>query len=128
MTEISLRGASPRAIREHYDVGNSFFSLWLDTSMTYSCALWEGAETLESAQSRKLDFHIDQARAADRNRVLDVGCGWGSLVRRLSSRGVRSVVGLTLSQAQADYIAQMAIPSAAVLVEDWRSHQPTELY
>lgn len=121
-------GASAGAIQAHYDVGNSFFSLWLDSSMTYSCALWEGTDTLEAAQLRKLDFHIDQARAAGAGRVLDVGCGWGSLMTRLANRGAQDVVGLTLSPAQASYIRHRKVPSLSVLEEGWQSHVPSAPY
>ena len=60
------RGASGPAIRHHYDVGNGFYQLWLDPTLTYSCALWAEADrddSLEIAQTRKLDYHVEQARA-----------------------------------------------------------------
>jgi len=67
-------GASPAAIRHHYDVGNEFWRIWLDPTMAYSCAMWEGPDDdLESAQRRKLDYHVEQARVRGAARVLDVG-------------------------------------------------------
>jgi len=109
-------------------VSNEFYRLWLDETMTYSCAMWDISATLEEAQLRKLDFHIDQARAEGVGRVLDIGCGWGSLMRRLSDRGAREVVGLTLSSAQADYIRNLGISGASVAVQDWRDHSVDSPY
>lgn len=124
------RGASSKAIRHHYDAGNDFYRLWLDESMTYSGALYEhDDETLETAQLRKIDFHVAQAHAADKPRVLDVGCGWGSVLRRLvETHGVGHAVGLTLSQAQADWIAKRSDPRIEVHVESWADHRPAEPY
>ena len=66
MSEMYL-GAGSGAIRHHYDVGNDFWQVWLDPTMSYSCAMWEDpADDLESAQRRKLDFHTEQAGAARR--------------------------------------------------------------
>src|SRR5688572_25683389 len=94
-------GASRSAIRHHYDLSNDFYALWLDPSMTYSSALWSDGDSLASAQRRKLDFHIEGARAPGAARVLDVGCGWGGLLQRaVDDWGVGHAVGLTLSQAQ----------------------------
>src|SRR5258705_13615220 len=98
------RGASAEAIQHHYDVGNDFYTLWLDETKTYSSALWEDARTLEEAQLRKIDYHIRQARVEGAHRVLDIGCGWGSTLKRLVEHaGVEQAVGITLSNAQADW-------------------------
>ena len=69
-------GASAEAIGYHYSIGNEFYRLWLDKTITYSGALWEEGDTLEAAQFRKLDYHLTQARVQPGARVLDVGCGW----------------------------------------------------
>ena len=128
LTDSATSGASATAIQAHYDVGNDFFRLWLDESMTYSCASWDDSLTLGEAQQKKLDFHIDQARAGGAARVLDIGCGWGALMRRLSLRGAREIVGLTLSSAQANYVRGLGIPGGSVRTEDWRNHSPDGLY
>jgi cyclopropane-fatty-acyl-phospholipid synthase len=106
--ELRLRGQrhtrarDARAVRHHYDMGNDFFALFLDESMTYSCALFSrGARTLEEAQEAKLELVCEKLRLSAGERVLDVGCGWGSFALHAASRhGVR-VLGITLSEPQA---------------------------
>jgi len=128
----AARGASGAAIRHHYDRGNAFFRLWLDNSMTYSCALWDDAnknDTLEAAQWRKIDWHIDQAGAKNATRVLDIGCGWGSTLTRLvNSHGVGEAVGLTLSEAQGEWISRHGSNGTRAIVESWVDHKPDEPY
>src|SRR6516162_6407429 len=98
----TVAGASPEAIKAHYDLSDEFFGLFIGPDMIYSCALFEGDDDLASAQRRKLDHHIASASAYGANRVLDIGCGWGALLRRLVEHaGVRTAVGLTLSRSQA---------------------------
>ena len=131
MTEDAARrgGASPEAIQAHYDVGTGFYRLWLDQTLTSSCALWAGDDdTLEAAQRRKLDYIAGPALAGGAEHVLDVGCGWGSLLAHLSAKGVGELVGLTLSQKQLDYVAALGLPRAEVRLESWRDHRPKGLY
>jgi cyclopropane-fatty-acyl-phospholipid synthase len=122
-------GASSGAIDAHYSVSNAFYRLWLDDSMTYSAALWDGEESLEAAQRRKLDYHCDQAGVEPGMRVLDVGCGWGSGLRHLvDARGAGQAVGLTLSAAQAEWL-RANVPSAAeIRCESWADHAPARPY
>jgi cyclopropane-fatty-acyl-phospholipid synthase len=92
-----------RAVRHHYDVSNEFFALFLDESMTYSCAFFAaGAETLEAAQEEKLETVCRKLALKEGDRVLDVGCGWGSFPLRAATRHGASVVGITLSPPQAE--------------------------
>jgi cyclopropane-fatty-acyl-phospholipid synthase len=127
MSETYL-GAGSAAIRHHYDVGNDFWRIWLDSTMSYSCAMWEEPDDdLERAQRRKLDFHVDQACAAGAARVLDVGCGWGAMLMHLvGSYGVKHAVGLTLSDAQAEYLRALAPANVEVWVRNWSDYEPTE--
>jgi cyclopropane-fatty-acyl-phospholipid synthase len=106
--ELRLRGErhsvarDRRAVRHHYDVGNEFFAVFLDASMTYSCACFSrGASTLEEAQQAKLELVCTKLGLREGQRVLDVGCGWGSFALHAAARhGVR-VLGVTLSEPQA---------------------------
>jgi cyclopropane-fatty-acyl-phospholipid synthase len=119
-------GDAAAAVRYHYDLGNAFFSLWLDRSLTYSCALPAGAhDTLESAQERKLQFHLDAIRADRARSVLDVGCGWGALLQRLAEHHrVDRAVGLTLSEEQAAFVRARAHPGVEVRTESWTEYEP----
>ena len=91
-----------RAVRHHYDLPGEFFALFLDGSMTYSCALFSrGAATLEEAQEAKLDMVCAKLGLEPGARVLDVGCGWGSFAIHAASRHDARVLGITLSEPQA---------------------------
>ena len=91
------------AIRYHYDVGNEFFGLFLDESMTYSCAIYsKGAETLEDAQLAKLDLIAGKLDLKPGMRLLDVGCGWGSFAIHAAKNYGVTVTGVTLSPSQAE--------------------------
>ncbi|MCF6507585.1 class I SAM-dependent methyltransferase [Blastococcus sp. MG754426] len=91
------------AISHHYDVGNDFYRLLLGPSLVYSCAYFPGpGATLEAAQEAKLDLVCRKLGVEPGMRLLDVGCGWGSLALHAASRYGVSVVGVTISGAQAD--------------------------
>ncbi|MCC9710095.1 class I SAM-dependent methyltransferase [Streptomyces sp. MNU76] len=100
------RRTDRRAVSHHYDVGNDFYEAVLGPSMVYSCAYWaasDGTTTLEAAQHDKLDLICRKLDLRPGQRLLDVGCGWGSMaVHAAREYGVR-VVGVTLSQEQAAY-------------------------
>jgi cyclopropane-fatty-acyl-phospholipid synthase len=106
--ELTLRGRlhsaerDAAAVRYHYDVGNDFFALFLDESMTYSCAIFsKGAQTLAEAQRTKLDLVAGKLELKPGMRVLDVGCGWGSFAIHAAREHGVQVVGITLSEQQA---------------------------
>jgi cyclopropane-fatty-acyl-phospholipid synthase len=97
--------------------------------MTYSCALWADGDTLEQAQLRKLDHLIGLAGASGAERVLDVGCGWGALANRLvAGHGVQQVVGVTISESQAGWIAAHAPSAVTVRLQPWDEHVPEAPY
>lgn len=97
-------------IAAHYDLGNSFYRLWLDDSMTYSSALFRsGQESLEKAQEQKYASMVDQMGATAGDHVLEIGCGWGGFAEYAAGQRGLKVTGLTISQAQYDYaVARMA--------------------
>lgn len=97
------RDNAPRKARAniaaHYDLGNDFYAAWLDQTMTYSSARFAAGDTLEDAQQRKIGLLLDRLELKPGQRLLEIGCGWGSLAIAAAERGVR-VVGLTLSTEQ----------------------------
>lgn len=96
------RERDAQAVRHHYDVSNDFFRLFLGDAMTYSCAIFSrGASTLEEAQETKLDLVASKLGLREGERVLDVGCGWGSFALHAAERYGVEVVGITLSPSQA---------------------------
>ena len=98
-----LRDNRPAQARDniaaHYDLGNDFYAAWLDPSMTYSAARLAHGDTLEAAQARKIDALLDRLSLSPGDRLLEIGCGWGSLAIAAAKRGAR-VTGLTLSTEQ----------------------------
>jgi cyclopropane-fatty-acyl-phospholipid synthase len=123
-------GASAQAIQDHYDLSNDFYRLWLDSNLVYSGAMWgEENDDLEAAQLRKLDYHIREARAAGAARILDIGCGWGALLARsVKVHGVGRATGITLSNAQKEWIEALALPGVEVRLESWQDHAPGQPY
>ena len=112
-----LRDNAPRKAREniaaHYDLGNDFYSAWLDTTMTYSSARFATPdESLEDAQLRKMNSLLDRLDLKAGQRLLEIGCGWGTLAIEAAKRGA-SVVGLTLSTEQKAW-AERKIAEAGV--------------
>ena len=128
MTSIDNPGASAGAIQYHYDVSDEFYKLWLDEAMVYSCGLWDHTDNLEEAQRAKIDFHIEQAEARGKQRVLDVGCGWGTTLQRLVDADVKQAIGLTLAKRQAAHIEAQRWPGVETRVESWTDHTPTSRY
>lgn len=106
---VSLRGifnfqAKNRAFivgKKHYDIGNDLFEIMLDKRLTYTCAYWDsGAQTLDEAQEAKLELTCQKMLLEPGMKVLDIGCGWGSLAKYAAERYQVSVVGVTISPKQ----------------------------
>lgn len=118
-----------RNIQYHYDLGNDFFRLFLDDTMTYSCAIFESPdEPLEDAQLRKLRTICDKLRLGPEDRVLEIGCGWGSFALVAAGEYGAKVTGLTLSPAQARVARERAAEAGladriTILEEDYRTHE-----
>jgi cyclopropane-fatty-acyl-phospholipid synthase len=105
-----LRDNAPRKARAniaaHYDLGNDFYSAWLDATMTYSCARFANpSDSLEDAQLRKIHMLLDRLDLEPGQRLLEIGCGWGSLAIEAAKRGAH-IVGLTLSLEQKAWAEQ----------------------
>lgn len=121
-------------IAEHYDLGNEFYSLFLDSrTMAYSCALWdEQHNTLELAQANKIARLASLLSLQEPGRVLEVGNGWGGLSLHLAKSG-HHVTGLTLSSEQQRHVDQLVRAHGVddrveTLLADYRLHEPDELY
>jgi cyclopropane-fatty-acyl-phospholipid synthase len=110
-------------VMAHYDLGNDFYSLWLDDTMSYSSALFASPdETLEAGQFNKYDRILDRL-GEHSGEVLEIGCGWGGFAERAIQRDDRRVTGLTLSPAQAQYARERlcyAPGHADIRLEDYR--------
>ncbi|WP_371548767.1 MULTISPECIES: class I SAM-dependent methyltransferase [unclassified Streptomyces] len=100
---LHTKRSDKRAISHHYDVGNDFYEIVLGPSMVYSCAYWEDDGSLEDAQRDKLELIARKLDLKPGQRLLDVGCGWGSMAIHAAREHGVSVVGVTLSQEQAAY-------------------------
>jgi len=90
-----------KGVREHYDIGNDFFKLWQDETMTYSCAYFKNEDDdLKAAQLQKIDHILKKLNLKEGERLLDIGCGWGSLTLRAAEKYGVDVMGITLSKEQ----------------------------
>ncbi|MBV8293865.1 MAG: class I SAM-dependent methyltransferase, partial [Mycobacterium sp.] len=95
-------------VQAHYDLSDDFFRLFLDPSQTYSCAYFERDDmTLEEAQQAKVDLALGKLGLQPGMTLLDVGCGWGSTMRRAIEKYDVNVIGLTLSKNQAGHVQKM---------------------
>ncbi|KQT32587.1 cyclopropane-fatty-acyl-phospholipid synthase [Sphingomonas sp. Leaf412] len=110
------RGAR-RNIAAHYDLGNDFYREWLDATLTYSSGLGDG--TPEETQRRKLSRILERTGARAGERVLEIGCGWGSFAATASAAGV-GVHALTLSTEQRDHVAALELTGVTVALTDYR--------
>src|SRR5437667_6285784 len=125
-------GASKSAIQHHYDVGNTFFERFLGPTMAYSAGCWREPathDTLDDAQIRKLDWHIDWSGGNTAQRLLEVGCGWGSLIKRLAVRNPSAeIIGVTMSDAQAAYLRASSDRRAEIAVMPWQQFQSNQRF
>jgi cyclopropane-fatty-acyl-phospholipid synthase len=125
----NTRAGSRRNIHAHYDLGNPFYRLWLDDSMTYSSALFgaRGGLTLPQAQHAKYGRVLEQLALQGGARVLEIGCGWGGFAEQAAREGIR-VKGLTLSTEQLAYATQRLAAAgldglARCVLQDYRDER-----
>lgn len=96
-------------IRHHYDLGNNFFKLWLDTSMTYSCAYFQKLDdSLETAQDQKREYILKKLNLQEGMTLLDIGSGWGQLLIHAAKKYNIKGLGITLSQEQYEHAKERA--------------------
>ncbi len=111
---LHSRSRDSAAVRSHYDMGNDFYALWLDSRMVYSGAYYEGgAEDIDSAQQAKLEYICRKLRLKRGERLLDIGCGWGGLVLYAAEHYGVEAIGITLSKPQAE-LARSRIKAAGL--------------
>jgi len=118
------RAGARRNIHEHYDLGNEFYELWLDPTMTYSSAIFDAPdESLEAAQRAKLAAILDRTAAKPGDRILEIGCGWGSFAETAARAGI-GVHGITLSTEQKAYaearMARQGLDGVKIELIDYR--------
>ena len=124
--KIHSRERDLLAVQYHYDVGNDFYSLWLDRNMQYSCGYFPtGAEDLDIAQERKMEHICRKLRLQRGERLLDIGCGWGGLARYAATNYGVNVLGVTLSKNQKAYADEQIVRAGlrervAVELKDYR--------
>jgi len=117
---------SQKDIQSHYDVGNDFYEMWLDPTLTYSCAYFQNEDdTLEQAQINKVHHIIQKLNPEPGKTLLDIGCGWGTLMLTAAKEYGLKVVGITLSQEQYNLVAKRIEDEglsdvAEVRLEDYR--------
>ena len=114
----NTQAGARRNILSHYDLGNDFYALWLDSTMSYSSGIYTTAEsTLTQSQATKYKRILN--RLGDRERVLEIGCGWGGFMAQAEAEG-RKVTGLTISDQQFGYVRERAGRNTDVRLLDYR--------
>ena len=118
---------SQEDVQSHYDIGNDFYELWLDPTLTYSCAYFTNGnkDDLEAAQMAKIHHILQKLNPEKGKTLLDIGCGWGTLMLTAAKEYDLKVTGVTLSQEQYDLVSKrikdMGLEDQAeVLLEDYR--------
>ena len=118
-------------IHAHYDLGNSFYSAWLDETMTYSSAIYErGEKDLAAAQLRKYQSLAEQIRVAPGQTLLEIGCGWGGFAEYVAKNHDVRMVGLTISKEQHDYARERLFKAGLadrveIRMQDYRDERGT---
>ncbi|MEE2773423.1 MAG: cyclopropane-fatty-acyl-phospholipid synthase family protein [Pseudomonadota bacterium] len=123
------RWQAKKNISYHYDLGNDFYTKWLDNTMTYSSAFFEtGRESLKTAQTKKYSLICDSLGVKSEDHILEIGCGWGGFMEyAIKQRGVK-VTGLTISKEQFEYSQKRIFEGgfndkASVVLRDYRDER-----
>jgi len=121
--------SSQAEIDESYSVSNDFFRLWLDENMHYTCAVYENEDmSLEEAQENKARILYDFAEIDKSKTVLDIGCGWGSMLDVATRLGCKEAHGITLSTEQAKFCWDRNLPNAKIIIKDYALYEPEQPY
>ena len=102
----NTRSGSAQNIQAHYDLGNEFFRLFLDESLAYSCAIWDGCDDLDEAQQAKFDLVCRKLDLGPGDRVLEIGCGWGGFAVHAARTTGCQIVAITVSREQYELASQ----------------------
>ncbi|HFC10597.1 MAG TPA: cyclopropane fatty acyl phospholipid synthase [Candidatus Kaiserbacteria bacterium] len=123
---LSSKKRSFQVGKTHYDAGNDLFTHMLDSRLTYTCGYWKDAETLDQAQTAKLDLVCKKVGLKPGMKILDIGCGWGSFVKYASEKYGVTAVGITVSKEQAELAREncKGLP-VEIRVEDYRDTRGT---
>lgn len=126
MLNLQDKEKSKRVARQHYDIGNDLYTRMLDPYMQYTCAYWKGADSLNQAQENKLDLICRKLKLEKGMRLLDIGCGWGGLLKFAAQKYGVIGVGLTLSKEQQKW-GQESVKDLPVeiLLTDYRDYSAT---
>jgi cyclopropane-fatty-acyl-phospholipid synthase len=124
---LHSRRADASHVRYHYDASNDFYRLWLDKRMIYSCAYFHtGGEDIDLAQEQKLEHICRKLLLKPRERLLDIGCGWGGLLLWAAERHGVTGLGVTLSERQYDYAhKRLADAGVEIRLQDYRDVSDT---
>ena len=127
----NTRRQAKKNIHAHYDLGNSFYSAWLDETMTYSSAIYErGVNDLAAAQLRKYESLAEHIKVAPGQTVLEIGCGWGGFAEYVAKNYDVRMVGLTISKEQLDYARERMFKQGLadrveIRMQDYRDERGT---
>jgi cyclopropane-fatty-acyl-phospholipid synthase len=107
---------------KHYDIGNDLYSRMLDKRMVYTCGYWKEAQNLDQAQEAKLDLVCRKIGLKPGQKVLDIGCGWGSFAKFAAEKYNAKVVGVTISKEQAEFASKLCNGlDVEIRIQDYRS-------
>lgn len=126
---LQSRARSFGVAHAHYDLGNDLYTKMLDARMVYTSGIWDGVDTLEAAQEQKLERLCSRIGLESGDRVLDIGCGWGSFMKYAAERHGASTTGLTVSVGQTELAKEMCagLPVEFVIA-DYRDYTNTEKF
>lgn len=119
LTRLNTLSGSRKNIHEHYDLGNGFYKLWLDPSMTYSSGIYDSTGDILKAQHNKYDRILKRLGQNDGD-ILEIGCGWGGFAERAIERGFKNIKGITLSEEQYSFAKERLGEKANIALEDYR--------